>query len=51
MTTKPKEKKEEKNDRQKRYEADVSDMVQNGGFTEKQAYYLLNWLNNYLPLY
>lgn len=42
---------EEKSARQKRYEFDIADMVKMGGFTEQQAAYLLNWLNEYIPLY
>lgn len=36
---------------QKRYDALCIDFVQNGGFTEQQAAFLIKFLNDFLPLY
>jgi|GEM_PF-5629795 len=40
----------EMSERYKRGRALIDDMVKNGGFTKKQAAYLVNLLDEYLPI-
>jgi hypothetical protein len=42
--------KEEKTITQKIFETQVQEMVEDGGFTEQQAIYLLNLLNRFIPI-
>ena len=41
---------EAKTQMEKRFDAIIAEFIMDGGFTEQQAIYLVNLLNNYIPL-